>query len=90
MLPASLARALEFFETTAPTKISREAISAYATLRAIEHYYPEMLAAPMQRLLLEYSWIKEQEPARAIKQKRIMSWVISRELEDIRKLATSA
>jgi pyrroloquinoline quinone (PQQ) biosynthesis protein C len=84
MIPASLAHALNYFETKAPIEcnggISREAIMAYATLRAIEHYYPEMLEEPMKRLLEEYAWIKAQEPARAIKQKRIMSWIISREL----------
>jgi hypothetical protein len=81
MIPASLARALNFFETESPTEISREAIMAYATLRAIEHYYPEKLEERMKCLLEKYAWIKAQEPARAIKQKRIMSWIISRELE---------
>jgi hypothetical protein len=80
MIPVSLAHALNYFETNAPVEVSREAVMAYATLRAIEHYYPEMLEAPMKQLLEEYAWIKVQEPARAIKQKRIMSWVISREL----------
>jgi hypothetical protein len=80
MIPGSLARALDYFETVAPVEISREAVMAYATLRAIEHYYPEMLEEPMKRILEEYAWIKTQEPARAIKQKRIMSWIISREL----------
>jgi len=80
MIPASLAHALEYFKTQAPTEISREAVMAYATLRAIEHYYPDRLDEPMKQLLEQYSWIKTQEPARAIKQKRIMSWVISREL----------
>jgi hypothetical protein len=80
MIPASLAQALDYFKTEAPVEISREAVMAYATLRAIEHYYPEMLEDPIKRLLKDYVWIKEQEPARAIKQKRIMSWKISREL----------
>lgn len=80
MLPASLTRALDFFETQAPSEISREAVTAYATLRAIAHYYPDLLTESIQRLLVEYSWIKEREPARAIKQRRIMSWVLSREI----------
>jgi hypothetical protein len=80
MLPASLTHALEFFKTQAPTEVSRDAVMAYATLRAIEHYYPDLLESPMKRILEDYTWIRTQEPARAIKQKRIMSWVISREL----------
>jgi hypothetical protein len=83
MLPASLAHALDFFETRAPSEISREAVTAYATLRAIAHYYPDRLTDPMRRMLENYAWIKEQEPARAIKQKRIMSWILSRELETV-------
>ena len=81
MVAASLVRAIHFFEIQAPSEISREAVMAYATLRALEHYYPDRLTEPMKRLLMEYAWIREREPARAIKQRRIMGWVLSREFE---------
>jgi hypothetical protein len=86
MISASVAQACDFFKSQNPTEISREAVMAYATLRAIEHYYPEMLEESMKGMLEKFSWIKTEEPARAIKQKRIMSWVISRELESLERL----
>ena len=81
MLPVSVAKAVLFFETEDPVEVSRAAVMAYSTLRAVEHYHFALLVPEMSELLLKYSWIRDQEPGRVLKQKRIMSWIISREIQ---------
>ncbi len=81
MLPASITNSILFFENEKPTEVSRAAVMAYSTLRAVEHYYSDLLAPEVSELLQKYSWIRDQEPARVLKQKRIMSWIISREIQ---------
>ncbi len=81
MLPASVTNSILFFENEKPTEVSRAAVMAYSTLRAVEHYYADLLAPEISELLGKYSWIRELEPARVLKQKRIMSWIISREIQ---------
>ena len=80
MLPASVANAILFFENDKPTEVSRAAVMAYSTLRAVEHYHFDLLVPKVSELLLNYAWIREQESGRVLKQKRIMSWIISREI----------
>jgi hypothetical protein len=80
MLPASVAKAILFFESENHGEISRAAVMAYSTLYAVQHYYFDLLNPEILDLLEKNSWIRELEPGRVLKQKRIMSWVISREL----------
>ena len=56
---------------------------AFSTLYAFSHYYSDRTTQPITAILQKFSHIKTQEYSRVIKQKRIMSWVISRELNPV-------
>lgn len=81
MLPQVVQNAIQYFNNRNPKEVSREVVMAYSTLAAYEHYYFDRVTSEIKDLTQIYSWVKDQEPARVIKQKRIMSWIIARELE---------
>lgn len=79
MLPTCVQSAIEFFSSK-PATVDRAAVMAYATLYALKHYYPDRMEARIEKILSTYAWIRTEEPGRILKQKRIMSWKISREI----------
>ncbi len=80
MLPASVIQAISFFKNRDSDSVDREAVMAYATLKALQHYYADLFTDEMAGLLKKFNRVQVEEAGRIIKQKRIMSYRISQEL----------
>jgi hypothetical protein len=82
MLPLSVKNAIHFFEQNTNSIVDREAVMAYATLYAFSHYYFDRSTIQITELLHQFRFIQKEEHSRVVKQKRIMSWILSREINE--------
>jgi hypothetical protein len=58
-------------EAQVSLRLSRELVVAYATLAAFAHHWPSRASAHVKALLIEFFWVREREPDRFLKQRRI-------------------
>lgn len=81
MVPRCVENAILTISAQGNGQLSRDALVAYSFIDAFHHYYPSQVTPEMEWLLEEYAWIREREPSRVLKQRRIALTTILREIE---------
>jgi hypothetical protein len=71
MVPSTVRKAIEYLERKTDGAVDREAVVSYAVLDAYVHYYPSLADAHIRDLRARFDWIRDREPSRWIRQRRI-------------------
>jgi len=71
MLPESIQTACRTLNSTSVGELSREALVAFSSLSAFHHHFPSRCTDEISDLIEKFSYLREREPSRYLKQRRI-------------------
>jgi hypothetical protein len=80
MVPSCVQKAICILKADEAATLSRESLVAFSFLEAFKHHYPSRVTDEMLRLSKSFSWIRQKEDSRFIRQRRIALAKILEEL----------
>ncbi len=81
MVPKCVENAIALLGSKSENTLDRETVVAYSFVVALAHYFPKLTTEAVKNALIKFKWVKDKEPSRLIKQRRIALTYILREVE---------
>ncbi len=81
MVPPTVRNAMDFLAAKADRAVDRDTVVAHATLAAWVHHYPSRVMPEIVDYISRFSWIREAESSRWIRQRRVALVHILNELK---------
>lgn len=81
MVPPSVQKAIHLMSQGSSYALNRDLVVAYSFLDTLRHHYPSSASEEIQALLERFAWVRQREPSRFLKQRRIALAVLVKEMD---------